>query len=69
MELGSCVFSPLVSALDGDSLYSRSDPSDLDVVEIEVQLPWYDHDSRLDSSRSEEDDLKLCPSYLDTTDI
>ena len=69
LELGSCVFSPLVNALDGDSLYSRSDPSDLDVVGIDVQLPLYDHDSHSDSSRSEEDDLKLCLSYSNTTDI
>ena len=47
--------------LDGDSLYSRSDPSDLDVVEIEVQLPLYDHDSHSDSSHSEEDSLEALP--------
>ena len=39
------------------------------MVGIDVQLPLYGHSSRLDSSCSEEDDLKLCPSYSDTTDI
>ena len=39
------------------------------MVGIDVQLPLYDHDSHSDLSRSEEDDLKLCPSYSDTTDI
>ena len=64
--MGSCVFSPLVNALDGDSL---NDSSDLDVVGVDVQLPLYDHDSRSDLSCSEEDYLKLCPSYSDTKDI
>ena len=29
-ELGSCISFPLVNALDGDALYSRSYPSDLE---------------------------------------
>ena len=65
--MSSCVFSLLVNTLDGDSLYSRSDLSDLDVAGIDIQLPLYDHDSHSDLSRSEEDDLNLCPS--DTKDI
>ena len=39
------------------------------MVGIDVQLPLYDHDSHSDSSRSEEDDLKLCPCSSDTTHI
>ena len=54
LKLGSCVFSLLANILDDDALYSRSDPSNLDVVEIEAKLSLYDHDSRLDSSCSEE---------------
>ena len=56
IDLGSCSLS--LSALDSDAQYSRSDPSDLDMVKIEAKLPLYDHDSRSDSSCSEKDDFE-----------
>ena len=43
--MGSCVFPPLVNALDCGALYSRSDPSDLVIVKIEAKLLLYDHNS------------------------
>ena len=48
----------LVNALDDDALHSRSDPSDLNMVQIEVKILLYDHDSRFNSSCSKEDDLE-----------
>ena len=51
LDLGSCSLSPL---LIERAQYSRSDPSDMDMV----KLPLYDHDSRSDLSCSEEDDLE-----------
>ena len=36
--MGNCIF-PLVNALDGDALYSTSDPSNLDMVKMEAKLP------------------------------
>ena len=48
----------LFYALDGDALYSRSDPSDLDMVKIEPNLLLYDHDSRSNSSCSKENDIE-----------
>ena len=53
-RLGSCS----LSGLDSDVQYSRSNPSDLDMVTIEAKLPLYDHDNRSDSTCSEEDDLE-----------
>ena len=69
LKLGSCVFSLLANVLDDDALYSRSDPSNLDVVEIEAKPQLYDGDSRLDSSCSEEDGLEALASYSITRDI
>ena len=57
LELEVCIF-PLVNVLDGDALYSSSDPSDLDMVKMEAKLPLYDHKSCSDLSCSEEDDLE-----------
>ena len=34
--MSSCIFFPLVNALDGDALYSRIDPSDLNMVKMEA---------------------------------
>ena len=64
LELGSCDF-----AGTGNAPYSRSDPSDLDMVKIEAKLLLYNHDSCSDSSCNEEDDLEALASYLDTRDI
>ena len=58
LELGSCVFSLLVNAPDGDAFYSRIDLSDLDMLKMEPKLLLYDHDSCSDSSFREWDDLK-----------
>ena len=67
LELGNCIFSPLINTLNGDALYSRSDPSDLDMVMIEAKPPWYeDRDSCSDSSCSEKDDLEALASFSDT---
>lgn len=52
----------LVNALDDDALHSRSDPSDLNMVQIEVKILLYDHDSRFNSSCSKEDDLEALGS-------
>ena len=69
LKLGSCVFSLLANVLDDDALYSRSDPSNLDVVEIEAKPQLYDRNSRLDSSCSKEDGLEALASYSNTRDI
>ena len=42
LELGSCMLRSLVNALDCDTLYSRSDMSDQDMVKIEAKLLFYD---------------------------
>ena len=55
--MGYCIFS-LVNALDGDALYSRSDPRDLDMVKMEAKLLLYNHSSCSDLSCSKEDDLE-----------
>ena len=48
----------LVNPLNGDALYSRSDPSDRDMVIETKPLLYEDHDCHLDLSCSEEDDLE-----------
>ena len=48
LEFGSCVVSPLVNALDGDVLCSRSGLSDLHTVQIEAKLLLHDNDSHSD---------------------
>ena len=58
LELGGCIFSLQVNALNANALYSRSDPNDLGMVKIEAKPPVNDHDSRLDSPCSEKDDLE-----------
>ena len=47
-----------LSALGSDAQYSRSDPSDLDMVKIKAKLPLYDHDSRSDLLTA----VQICPA-------
>ena len=59
----------MVNALDSDALYSRIDPSDLDMVKIEAKLPLYDHNSCSASSCSKKDDLEALTFNSDTKDF
>ena len=59
----------MVNALDGDALYSKIDPSDLDMVKMEAKLPLYDHNICSDSSCSKKDVLEALTFNSDTKDI